>query len=235
MRLQRMFGILTFLLVAVVVTIPTGAQDPIGARESSESSVESRSLARLTKDVRTAMRAEATLTETTSWETAVRALVALNDELRIHPKNRKGSSFAKLKRSVRRRLLNVQKQLARTDRNRKDELAQSDKAKPLQIEETATALAQQAGGFRPVAGAGRGRFAGPGAAGLGGPAALGDYGEDLVNLIESTISADVWQSVGGPAAIIYYQPSLALIITAPVDVHENVNNLLRQLRAAGGP
>jgi hypothetical protein len=248
MHYHRFAHCLAFAALVVswfVIATSTGAQEAARAQESvnvqqsTAGIAEPRSLAELTKDSRAALRGEATLTEPEQWETAVRALVALNEELRAHPKNREGSSFERLKRSVRRRLLKAQKKLAR----QQDKLEPDERAlvnHPLErLSEGPAALAQQAGGFRPVGGAGiggRGGFGGAAGAGFAGAAgALGDYGEDLVELIESTINADIWQSVGGPAAMIYYQPSQALIISAPANVHEEVSDLLRQLRAAGGP
>jgi hypothetical protein len=67
---------------------------------------------------------------------------------------------------------------------------------------------------------------------LGGTAA--DYGIELVELIERTISRDTWQVNGGRASIVYYRPWQALVISAPSEVHDRVAVLLGDLRAAGG-
>ena len=120
MHYHRFAHCLAFAALVVswfVIATSTGAQEAARAQESvnvqqsTAGIAEPRSLAELTKDSRAALRAEATLTEPEQWETAVRALVALNEELRVHPKNREGSSFERLKRSVRRRFLKAQKKL----------------------------------------------------------------------------------------------------------------------------
>ncbi|MBM3999581.1 MAG: hypothetical protein FJ297_08605 [Planctomycetes bacterium] len=47
---------------------------------------------------------------------------------------------------------------------------------------------------------------------LGGGA--GDYGRDLVNLIQRTIDPDYWDVHGGPGTIVYYQPLHCLVVRA---------------------
>jgi hypothetical protein len=79
---------------------------------------------------------------------------------------------------------------------------------------------------------------------LGGPSALlargggarpGDYGPELVDLIERTINPDFWDVNGGPGTIVYYQPLMCLVVTATGEMHGNVGGLLGGLRRAGGP
>ncbi|MEM8680287.1 MAG: hypothetical protein AAGF97_13145 [Planctomycetota bacterium] len=67
-----------------------------------------------------------------------------------------------------------------------------------------------------------------------GPAVLSaDNGADLIDLIEQTISQDVWVGQGGSASMVYYAPVHGLVVTAPAFVHDQIADLLWQLRAAG--
>jgi hypothetical protein len=69
--------------------------------------------------------------------------------------------------------------------------------------------------------------------GIAGSGAVGgrarDAGEDLVDLIESTISPSTWARNGGPGDIYYWRPGLALVVAAPQGVHEDVGNLVGQV------
>lgn len=173
---------------------------------------------------------ESTIRE--SWETAVRDLVVIHDELRLHPQNLPGSRVARLKNTIRVRLLGIHRQLAAVNARTDNSPSAEPQALPPESGERADALAQVAG---PGIGVGL-PGAGPAAALPGVAAGLADsgfdYGETLVQLIERTIRADVWQTVGGPASIQYYRPGLSLVISAPGDVHDDVADLLWQLRQA---
>ncbi|MDA1051586.1 MAG: general secretion pathway protein GspD [Planctomycetota bacterium] len=67
---------------------------------------------------------------------------------------------------------------------------------------------------------------GPG--GMGG-AALADF-DTLIELITSTIKPDTWDEVGGPGAIEPFPTNLSLVISQTQDVHEQIADLLEQLR-----
>lgn len=67
---------------------------------------------------------------------------------------------------------------------------------------------------------------GPGS--MGG-AALADF-DTLIQLIESTIAPDTWDAVGGPGAIESFPTNLSLVISQTQDVHEQIADLLEQLR-----
>ncbi|MEO8493816.1 MAG: hypothetical protein ABI614_02010 [Planctomycetota bacterium] len=67
---------------------------------------------------------------------------------------------------------------------------------------------------------------GPGS--MGG-AALADF-DTLIQLITSTIKPDTWDEVGGPGAIEPFPTNLSLVISQTQDVHEQIADLLEQLR-----
>ncbi|MCA9174758.1 MAG: hypothetical protein KDB14_09770 [Planctomycetales bacterium] len=67
---------------------------------------------------------------------------------------------------------------------------------------------------------------GPGGA---GGAALADF-DTLIELITTTIAPDSWDEVGGPGAIEAFPTNLSLVVSQTQDVHEQISDLLDQLR-----
>jgi general secretion pathway protein D len=68
--------------------------------------------------------------------------------------------------------------------------------------------------------------AGPG--GLGG-GVVADF-DSLIDLITTTISPQSWDDVGGPGSIEGFQTNLSLVVSQTQDVHEQIADLLEQLR-----
>jgi len=67
-----------------------------------------------------------------------------------------------------------------------------------------------------------------GRGGMGG-AALADF-DSLIDLIETTVSPNSWDSVGGPGSISPFPTNLSLVISQTQEVHEQISDLLEQLR-----
>ncbi len=59
-----------------------------------------------------------------------------------------------------------------------------------------------------------------------------DYGPELVEIIQQTISPATWNVNGGNGAIIYFTPLRVMVVSAPEAVHDQVDDLLGQLCAA---
>jgi general secretion pathway protein D len=98
-------------------------------------------------------------------------------------------------------------------------------------------LAQFGGGNMPLNGFGRG---GGGATGMpqnipfGGPGGMGggvqpDF-ESLIELITATIAPTTWSDVGGAGAVKQFAGNLSLVISQTQEVHEQISDLLEQLR-----
>lgn len=142
--------------------------------------------------------------------------------------------------TVRSRLLRVQKRLAK-------EQARQDGAQP-DAEERGTAtspLAERAGrtAAQTVAQLSHVVLAQQGVAGPAGQAAAGalaaappftgDYGPDLVDLIQTVISPSTWERNGGPGSIYYYRPLRVLVIRQTGEVHGQIGGAVDALRRAG--
>lgn len=90
-------------------------------------------------------------------------------------------------------------------------------------------LAQMgAAGMLPSLNSGQEPSRGFGPGGMGG-AAMADF-DSLIELITSTIAPDEWAEVGGAGAIEEYETTLSLVISQTQEVHEQIADLLDQLR-----
>ena len=89
-----------------------------------------------------------------------------------------------------------------------------------------TSLAQfQGGGGPPVSGSTPSIPFGPPSIG-GGQQNF----QPLIDLIQSTVAADTWDTVGGPGAIRPFDTNLSLVISTTQEVHDEIADLLEQLR-----
>ena len=72
------------------------------------------------------------------------------------------------------------------------------------------------------------------AGGSPGPGSLGggaqpDF-DSLIDLITSTVKPTTWDSVGGPGSIASFENNLSLVVSQTQDVHDEIADLLEQLR-----
>jgi len=81
---------------------------------------------------------------------------------------------------------------------------------------------------------GPGVGSGPVAGGVAGPGSLGGAAEAdfdaLIELITTTIQPNTWDEVGGPGSIKEFETNLSLVISQTQDVHDEIVDLLEQLR-----
>lgn len=66
--------------------------------------------------------------------------------------------------------------------------------------------------------------------GRGGASQTDVNAQQLIELIQRTISPDFWDVVGGPGAIFYYPQLQVLVIRATAEVHDDVGGLVGGLR-----
>ena len=69
---------------------------------------------------------------------------------------------------------------------------------------------------------------GTGPGGLGG-GAQADF-DSLIDLITSTVKPTTWDDVGGPGSIAPFETNLSIVVSQTQDVHEEIADLLEQLR-----
>jgi len=85
-----------------------------------------------------------------------------------------------------------------------------------------------AGSRNAVAGGAGGGFGSP-AAGNAGGASQEDF-DKLIELIKTTVSPETWDDGGGTGTISSFNVNLSLVVSQTQEVHEQISNLLEQLR-----
>jgi hypothetical protein len=192
-----------------------------------------RSLTAIRTDVSEALRAEATTRRTGDNAPQVLRLVDLYLEMASHPKRDSSPLLNDLGQQVRLRLQSVRERIERRIADKKPATTKSSKPATVGAKKDSRVLAQQ------VAPAG-GAQAGAAAVGQGAAVAVAptgatratDFGPELVELIEATISPATWKINGGNGAIVYFAPLHVLVVSAPDEVHAQIGGVLRQIQAA---
>jgi hypothetical protein len=216
-------AIILTLIVAVFAAEPIAAMappnDPLPTRGANSTH---RSLSAIQVDVHAALRAEAVSRRRGQNVPEVVRLTNLYREMAAHPQREKSDMLAKFGLRLRSRLEKVcdhiERKYTRTDLGAKRKEIPSTLVLP-ETNVLAQQVAVQAGGAF-------GQAAQPGAD------ATIDYGPELVEIIQQTISPATWNINGGNGAIVYFAPRRAIVVSAPADVHAQVDDLLGQLRAA---
>ena len=159
---------------------------------------------------------EATAASQAEQAEAIIALCAMYHELRTDPRYPTSDALEQMKTKIWSRLTKVKRELEiEQQRQARSESSAGDSA--------AAGTAEQLAALSEASSAGA----------FGGQARQGDFGPDLVELIERTIAPTKWDVNGGPFTIVYYAPLHALVVRASSDVHGRVGGLLNGLRQAG--
>jgi hypothetical protein len=185
-----------------------------------------RSVTAIKMDVRDGLRAEALSRRLGPNPSHVLNLIDLYREIAAHPKRDQGVVLMKLGLQLRSRLKRISDQIERNNW-RGDHRPKS--ASRRSVRQPATqVLAQQIGvpgGPAPGLGA-------PPTANQPGATTAEDFGPELVELIQETISPATWDINGGNGSIAYFGARHAMVVSAPEAVHDQIVDLLGQLRAA---
>lgn len=220
--------VIVYMLISFVLTIGASeAKTPAANPKSTDDEQHThRSLSAIRTDVLAALRAEAVARRTSGNTPEVLGLIELYHEMATHPQRETSVTLKQIGQQVRSRLEKVREHIELQNSNR-DRLAKRQ-SMPNRVSPETRVLAQQ---LAPPGGAAVGQGLGPARI----PAAArtpNDYGPDLVELIQQTISPATWDINGGNGAIVYYAPLRALVVRAPAEIHEQIGGLLGQLRAA---
>lgn len=155
---------------------------------------------------------------------AARELLALFGELKADQKTARPTREARITR-VRARLSRLADQIRKTD---------DAKAATVKNGAEPRVLGQFGGGMAGGMGGGFGVQGGRGGQGFGGNAAAvpDDNGEDLAEVIQTTIAPSTWERNGGYGSIYYWRPGRALVIRQTDEVHGQLVDLMEQLERA---
>jgi hypothetical protein len=205
MTVCRAFGICTVLMTVSPTVVP--ASQPEAA------------IHQVTKAASLALRREALANEADERESALRELIGIHDGALAHSRFSRSASLQRTVLQIRVRLRRALREIQQQGHDHVSRLAPPRK----------TVLGQRLGNLPAAQGA---QVNG---ANRGGQQGGADFGPELVDLIQRTISPPLWEVNGGLATIVYFQPRLALVVRATQETHRDLGNLLVGLRAAGGP
>ncbi|HTN73631.1 MAG TPA: hypothetical protein VL096_00225 [Pirellulaceae bacterium] len=190
----------------------------------------------LDKDISAAMKRESSARDLVERSAAVRQIIALYKEVDQDERTPLSPGMTEYRTRLRARLVSVQADLKRDiARAAKSKGGAKPAADITQVfaDEEQRALAEQITAQVAIASYSTGGpaqvFEAAGGA-LGGGVVIGDYGDELVELIQNTVVPKVWDVNGGPCTIVYYRPLMCLVVRATGDQHRAVDGILNVLR-----
>lgn len=180
-----------------------------------------------------ALRAEAQAKTPEAQAAAVRKMCDLYGELTADPRLEASdvlkSYRAKLWSRMTRIKRELEQRLARQSGGTSSRMV--SEAETQAIQDTAASLASQMSYSSYTLGGPSYVLAHSGAAFGGG--AVNDHAQELIDLIQRTISPQSWDVNGGQGSMFYFRPLMALVVRATSEVHGDVGGLLEALRRAG--
>lgn len=188
----------------------------------NSTAVGARTFIEINREIKAWLNAEATSNTRFEQADCIYAMVELYSEIMQHPKLTVSPTLNGHRVVLRGRLMHVRDELRRK-LVRAERSGEVDKDSLLM-----NSLMEQ---MRLADSLGGGVTSGLGLGGNAGAAEL-DSARQLIDLIESTIDPNTWESNGGQAVVIYYAPLHVLVVRANSNVHAKVALLLAKLRAA---
>ena len=218
----------TFLLVAAMLAAGPAEAVPPAETVIEKPLVPPRTGRELESAIHTALRRWAKPTEVQA-EPAARDFLALYNELQrdtVLARTTRDQLTAKLRGRLASLAQQIEKQQTAANKRPATE-------RPGSVDLAAKdgVLAQWGGGGGQPGGFGGGMGFGGAMGGQG--TVKDDAGEDLVDLIQKTISPGSWDRNGGPGSIYYWRPGRAIVVSAGDDVHDQVGDLLEQMNRLG--
>jgi hypothetical protein len=154
---------------------------------------------------------------------AAREFLALYQEVLHHPQLAHESQKEMLL-TLRSRLRSLAQQIAA--RNAHSQPLAADAPKSVTVPEGAKLPLAQMGGQAGVGG-------NPAGGQANDNSMVYDAGQDLVDLIQKTISPTTWDVNGGPGSIVYWRAGNCLVVRQTQEIHEAMGGLIDQLGRAG--
>jgi len=218
------FALMTAMFAAGRVGATEPQHDPLPLKDVNSAH---RSLSAIRVDVHAALRAEACTRRLGENAPEVVRLSDLYREMAVHPKRDSSVLLRRLGLQLRSRLEKVRDHIERRNPHPDRHAKTKDGLHARVVPET-NVLSQQVG---IPGGAAPGLGPQPGATQAVAATTI-DYGPDLVELIQQTISPATWDINGGNGSVVYFAPLRVIVVSAPGTVHDQIGDVLGQLRAA---
>ncbi len=184
-------------------------------------------------DLTAALRAETHAKTPEARVAAVRRMCGLYGELTADPRLESSDVLKRYRAKLWSRMTRIKRELEqRLARQSGDASGRTPgESKRQASQEAAASLAAQMSYSNATLGGPSYVLAHSGAACGGGTA--GDHAQELIDLIQRTISPQSWDVNGGQGSMFYYRPLMALVVRTTSEVHGDVGGLLQALRRAG--
>jgi len=208
MNIRAIFLTVTWSVFAMTFTQanePENCAVPIGDGHPAP-----RSLSAIRDDVRNALREEASTRRMGDNTREVRRLVDIYNELAVYPKHDKSIALSRLGQRLRTRLEKICSRIERQIPDPDWVGGKQEVATNVVLVENHV-LAQRA----PLAGGAAIRQGAPQAGPRAAAEGPREFGPDLIELIQRTISPEVWDVNGGNSSMVYYAPLRVLVVRAP--------------------
>lgn len=218
------------LMFALVVAM---ASADSGSTAGATAAVAPRRYHEIERDISEALRSEARAQEPQTRAEAVRTMCAVYRELATDPRLATSDELKSYKAKLWSRLTRIKRELEqRVARQTGTRPGRGpSEAESQAIQDAATSLAAQMSYSNYTLGGPAYVLSHSGAAFGGG--AVNDHAQELIELIQRTISPNFWDVAGGPGSMFYYRPLMALVVRATSEVHDDVGGVPGALRRAG--
>lgn len=185
------------------------------------------------RDMTEALRSEARAQTPDIRAVAVCKMCEVYRELAMDPRLEASDVLKSYKAKLWSRMTRIQRELEQRVARRSGESPGRvpSKGELQTMRDTAASLAEQQGYSHYTLGGPGNALAHSGAAFGGGT--VNDHAQELIDLIQRTISPNSWDVNGGQGSMFYYRPLMALVVRATSEVHGDVGGLLGALRRAG--
>ena len=213
----------TFILCsALLLGAPTDGNSDTSKAEDSAAKPTKRLAAKIDRDISAALKREATAKSLKDRGQAVVQLCSLHHEITSDERFTTLDQMQSLRAKVWGRLVKVKADLKR--QLAKEGQPQLDDAQAEAAQYASSNLAGAMGLADFASGSPSSYF------GRGGASQTDYNAQQLIELIQRTISPDFWDVVGGPGTIFYYPQLQVLVIRATSEIHDDIGGAVGALR-----
>lgn len=220
-------------MVTLALVLAVAAADPGSPAAAAVPAVALRRYHEIERDMTEALRSEARAQTPEARADAVRKMCGVYRELVSDPRLETSDELKSYKAKLWSRMTRIKRELEQRVARQAAEApgrAPND-AEAQAIQDAAASLAAQMSYSNYTLGGPGYVLAHSGAAFGGGT--VNDHAQELIDLIQRTITPNFWDVNGGPGSMFYYRPLMALVVRATSEAHGDVGGLLGALRRAG--
>jgi hypothetical protein len=219
---------MSILCIAVGLAVVTADAGSVAGQATPV--VASRRYHEIERDMSEALRSEARSPTPAARAVAVRKMCELYQELIADPRLETSDVLKSYKAKLWTRMTRIQREL-------EQHVARQSRASPGRLPSEAESQTMRGTAAGPAGSPSDYIPGGPGYVlanrGAYGGGAVNDHAQELIDLIQRTISPNSWDVNGGAGSMFYYRPVMGLVVRTTAEVHGDVAGVLEALRRAG--